>query len=101
MRYHNNDLTEHVNNVLEQHKKGCDLCFCNTDEILDNEFTEDIQEVIKGLKNNKRPGQDRIPQIFQQGSTRPPKETFFLQIFNLGQLPESWFKSVIIPLFKT
>lgn len=43
-----NDFTEHVNNMLEQHKEGCDLCSCNTYEILDKEITEEeIQEVSK------------------------------------------------------
>lgn len=37
--------------MLEQHKEGSDLCSYNSDEILDNEITEEeIQEVIKGLK---------------------------------------------------
>lgn len=48
------DFIEHVNKVLEQHKEGYDLCFCNTVQILDNEITdEDIQKVIKGLKTIK------------------------------------------------
>lgn len=39
--------------MLEQHKEGCDLCSYNTNEILDKEITEEeIQEVIKALKNN-------------------------------------------------
>lgn len=62
-----------------------------------------FRKLSKVLKNNKSPGQDGIPNEFYKYSNKEvgnlPRK-LFNQIFNSGQFPESWFKSVIIPLFK-
>ncbi|XP_062595378.1 uncharacterized protein LOC134256716 [Saccostrea cucullata] len=94
------DFTEHVNNRLKRHEESCDLCSCNTDEILNAEISE---EEIQGLRNNKSPGQDGIPNEFYKYSNKNVRDLLrklFNQVFNSGQFPESWNKKVIIPLFK-
>ena len=80
---------------------------CNNplyDEILNGEITElEIVEAIKGLKNNKAPGSNRILNEYLKNSP-PILVSIYCKLFNLvfdsGIIPESWTSGIIKPVFK-
>lgn len=70
---------------------------------LDDEFTlQEIVATLKKAKNNKAPGYDRIPYEFLNAPQLFLEEmlTALNRIVTTGEVPESFKKSIILPLYK-
>ena len=71
---------------------------------LDDEMTEDeVRQAIRRLKPGKSPGLDQVLGEFLKAAEIqivPFLTKLFNRIYDSGQYPESWTKSVIVPLLK-
>jgi hypothetical protein len=83
------------------------ICYAEpyvTDDILDIPFTKsELYSVLKNVKDNKAPGEDRISYEFYKNA--PEKFIVklldtFVKIYETGQVPESFKKSIIFPIHK-
>ena len=64
---------------------------------------EEIQNAIKGMKNNKSPGPDGVPIEFfsnNLGFWTPILHSLFNLIYDSGVYPSEWAEGMIIPIFK-
>ena len=73
-------------------------------DILDRPITEkEITLALRGLKNNKAPGEDKVLNEFLK-HTFPIISKFYTHVFNevlsSGEFPESWGVGTIIPIYK-
>ena len=73
-------------------------------EMLNGIITEkEVLDTIKGLKNNKAPGSDKLINEFVLNSP-PFLVSIYTKLFNVvldtGIIPETWTTGIIIPVFK-
>ena len=81
--------------------------FCNDpmyNEMLNGIITEkEVLDAIKGLKNNKAPGSDKLINEFFKNSP-PFLVSIYTKLFNVvldtGIIPETWTTGIIIPVYK-
>ena len=73
-------------------------------EMLNGIITEkEVLDAIKGLKNNKAPGSDKLINEFFKNSP-PFLVSIYTKLFNVvldtGIIPETWTTGIIIPVYK-
>ena len=64
---------------------------------------KEVLDAIKGLKNNKAPGSDKLINEFFKNSP-PFLVSIYTKLFNVvldtGIIPETWTTGIIIPIYK-
>lgn len=101
------DFLAHFNSLLVNEDNSKIISWCipfHVDPLLDSpfEFCE-LLSVLKGLKSNKAPGNDGIPYEFYKFAPRRFLQEIlvvFNKIFLHENVPTSFKKSILIPLFK-
>lgn len=101
-----NSFVAHFESLLNkpESRMMCWCIPCNVDPFLDSPFEYiELLSVIKSLKHNKSPGLDGIPYEFYKNAP-PCFLNELLQVFNAifikEEMPISFRKSIIVPLFK-
>jgi hypothetical protein len=62
---------------------------------------QEVQLMVKGLKNNKSTGIDQIPyEVFRNNDVMKILFNMYRKCFIQGKIPSSWRKAIIAPIFK-
>lgn len=101
-----NDLKEHFQNILNPVVNIKSFSYAEPFrevEMLDRNFSiTELGNVLRRIKNNKAPGIDRIPNEYFKNAPDEFREKL-LKVYNSiysGNMPSSFRKSIIFPLFK-
>lgn len=77
--------------------------YLNVQPNIEDPTVEEIQEIIKTMKNNKAPGEDGIcAEILKAGGIELAKKLhkIILQVWEREDIPEDWRNAIIIPIHK-
>ena len=76
----------------------------NNDEILNSQITDDeIKKCVNKLHNNKSPSEDMIINEYIKSTIEimlPIYRSYFNIILDSGNIPETWLKGIICPIYK-
>lgn len=101
------EFKDYFENLLNPPQQELDICYAPMlyeDVYLDSPITRiELKNMLRKVKLNKAPGEDRIPYEFIINAT----ENFYTQLiniynkhFNTGNIDDSFTKTIVFPIFK-
>src|SRR5688572_12401941 len=102
--YNENFLNHIKDNNLEQNPKRIEDNYNIEIEIMNEMFTlNELKQAIRSAKNDKSPGDDRIPYELLKHLHKNALKTllqFYNELWTDGNLPSNWQHAIILPLLK-